>query len=327
VAPFHVIGPAVTQHPPPRDGLATAPAPYVSPLAAPADGPVAVLIMAHANPETFGRLVRALQHPAISIFVHLDERADATPFRERATSRVTFLEDRIANYWGAWTQVEAALRLLRAARAAGPFASYAVVSGDSLPLLPPEALLAELRAAPTRMSFRRVRPGSTPHRRVTGIFLPHLRWGRLRGKSRGMDSAIDPSEFDDLRAAMATAEAKASIDFDVFKSSQWMALSDPATVAILDLVRDDPAFVDIFRFSMIPDESFIVTALRRMDRRLPSTDSFMGFDWPGGQSPRVMMGAEDVGTIEASPCLFFRKFSDAGGAAAEAWLERLPRRS
>jgi hypothetical protein len=52
----------------------------------------------------------------------------------------------------------------------------------------------------------------------------------------------------------------------------------------------------------------------------------MGFDWPGGQSPRVMQTPEDLGPVEASPCLFFRKFSDESGAAAEAWLARLPGR-
>ncbi|MCU0887284.1 MAG: hypothetical protein MUF65_07060 [Rubritepida sp.] len=282
--------------------------------------------MAHANPATFGRLVGALDHPDVSVFVHLDQRAELAPFAALATPRVTFLEARIANYWGAWTQVEATLRLLRAARAAGPFTSYAVVSGDSLPLLPPAALLAELHAAPTRLSFRRVRPGSTPHRRVTGIYLPHVGWGRIRERVDWMERGLDPADFDDLRAAMATAEAKANIDFPVFKSSQWMALSDAAAEALLDLVESDRPFVDIFRFSLIPDESFIVTALHRLDRSLRSTDDFMGFDWPKGPSPRVILGPEHLPLVEASPGLFFRKFSDDGGAAADAWLARLPGR-
>ena len=165
---------------------------------------IAVLVIAHANPRTFERLVAALEHPCIEVFVHIDARADLALFQTAARRGVTFIPARTANFWASWTQVEIALRLLRAAKAAGPFASYALVSGDSLPLLLPEALVAALLRNPTALQFSTTRPGSRQFRRVTGIYLPHTRFGRLRDKLDFMDRGLDPKDFDDIIAAMGT---------------------------------------------------------------------------------------------------------------------------
>ena len=299
---------------------------------------IAVLVMAHANPAVFGRLVAALDHPRIRIFAHIEQRSDIEPFREAAGACVTFLKARIANLWGSWTQVEVMISLLRAAHAAGPFTSYVLVSGDSLPLLRPEALLRALEATPTALQFGRFEKNHPFHKRVSQIFAPSTGFGRLRERGNWMDvHRIDPSEFDDILAAMRTAKAKESFTFSVFKGSQWMAISESHLTALLDFLARDPTYSDIYRYSLIPDESYIHSALKQIEPKLPSRDAVMGLHWPHprGPSPLTLTSLDSLEVIGQARTLFFRKFSDEGldlvdavlaarrdwaGAVADGWL-------
>jgi hypothetical protein len=89
---------------------------------------IAVLVLAHANPGVFERLVRALSHPSIAIFCHIDAKADLAAFRTPSCAGVVFLEERVDINWGGYSMIEAELALFRAGRRAGPFAAYAVIS-------------------------------------------------------------------------------------------------------------------------------------------------------------------------------------------------------
>jgi len=287
------------------------------------DARIAVLVMAHANPAIFGRLTAALDHPRIRVFAHVELRSDITPFREQAGADVTFQEARIANLWGSWTQVEVMMGLLRTAHAAGPFTSYLLVSGDSLPLLQPDALLRALETTPTVLQFGRFEKNHPFHKRVSQIFLPSTGFGRLRERGNWMDvHRIDPSEFDDILAAMRTAKAKESFTFGVFKGSQWMAISEAHLTALLDFLARDPTYSEIYRYSLIPDESYIHSALKQIEPKLPSREALMGLHWPHprGPSPLTLTTMESLEIVGRTRTLFFRKFSDEGLELADAVL-------
>lgn len=295
------------QHPPP----------------APPPPRIAVLASGHANPLVFGRLAGALRHERIRLYAHIDARSDIAPFREAAGPAVRFLDRRVVNMWGAWSQVEAALGLLRAAHAEGPFDAYAFVSADCLPRLMPEALIAALAAVPTQTQFVRFPKDHIFHRRVTGIFLPHTGFGRLREITHWMDHLrIDPSEFDDILAAMRSARAKARIAFDVFKGSQWLSLSRRHLEALFGFLDREPDYTEIYRFSLIPDESFFQTALKQLFPNLRSRETLMGMHWPHprGPSPQTLRAPEDIAIVRQARTLFFRKFADDGLDLVDAVL-------
>jgi hypothetical protein len=291
--------------------------------AAEGDARIAVLVMGHANPAVFGRLTGALDHPRIRIFAHLDARTALDPFQEQAAADVHFLDKRVVNLWGAWSQVEAALRLMRAARAEGPFTSYVLISGDTLPLVLPEALIAALAATPTMLQFERFGPNHQFHKRVSGIFVGHSTFGRMREKGGWMDQLrLDPRDFDDILAAMRTARAKRNLGFTVFKGSQWMALSQPHLDALFDFFDRDPTYVEIYRYSLIPDESFFHSALKQLFPKLPSRDALMGLHWPQprGPSPLTLRLPDELPIVTETRTLFFRKFADDGLELADAVL-------
>ncbi|MGG5819732.1 beta-1,6-N-acetylglucosaminyltransferase [Falsiroseomonas sp. HW251] len=281
---------------------------------------IAVLVIAHANPASFANLVRALSHPRIQVVAHVDVRVDQRAFQTDATSDVVFVTDRIANFWADWSQIEVALRLMRTARSIGRFASHALISGDTLPLVTTDALVRTLAATPTMTMLQRIGPDTPYHKRVSGIFLPRTNYGRVRDGVHFLDRCILPEEFDDYLAAMRTAKAKREFTFTVWRGRQWIALSDRHVTEIEDLMDRDPAFVDIFRYSLIPDALFFQTALKLVAPKVPPRPGFMGWDWPTGPSPKTLTDPAELDTILSTRALFFRKFSDSGPALAEAVL-------
>jgi hypothetical protein len=281
---------------------------------------IAILVIAHANPRTFERLVAALQHPRIEVFVHIDARADLARFQGAARKGVTFIADRVANNWGAFTQIEVALNLLRAAQAAGPFASYVTISGDSLPLVENQALVAALNATPTALRLNHQLPSDKSYRRVRDVYAPATTIGRIRGMESHLDRVLTEADMVDLQRAIRSAELKRNIPFAVYKGSQWFAISDQHLAAVLDHFAASPDFVEIFRWSLIPDELFFHSALKLVDPAYESPGGIMAVDWKRKPKPFTLRDPREIELVQASDGLFFRKFCDDGLALVDAVL-------
>ena len=95
----------------------------------------AYLIIAHNEPEVFGTLLGLLDDERNDIFVHVDAKADIEQFCIFKTERAgLYFIDRMSVYWGDESQIAVELRLLRAARSAGRYDYYHLLSGVDLPL-------------------------------------------------------------------------------------------------------------------------------------------------------------------------------------------------
>ena len=281
---------------------------------------LAVLVIAHANPATFHRLVRALEHPEVGVFVHIDARADIARFQAGVGPGVTFLTDRIANHWGAFTQIEVALALLRTARAAGPFGAYAMISGDSLPLVTTDVLVQALSATPTALRLREQLPDDKSFQRVREVYLPATRLGRIRGHGSHLDRFLTAEDLAEMQRAIRVAALKAALPFRVFKGSQWISLSDRHLGLILDYAAANPEAMDVFRYSLIPDELFFHTLLREVDPAYESPGGIMEVDWTRKPKPFTLKNRTEVDLVYQSKSLFFRKFCDEGLPLVEAVL-------
>src|ERR1700751_2946071 len=104
---------------------------------------IALLLAAHAYPELLVRLIKRLEDPVASIFIHIDKRADIRPFaallRDRK-NRGVHLVPRVRCHWGTFGQVNASLSLLRAALADKDATMFILLSGQDYPLLTPKLM-------------------------------------------------------------------------------------------------------------------------------------------------------------------------------------------
>jgi hypothetical protein len=271
---------------------------------------IAVLVLAHANPGVFERLVRALSHPSIAIFCHIDAKADLAAFRTQSCASVVFLEERVDINWGGYSMIEAELALFRAARRAGPFAAYAVISGDCLPLFDNAALVASLASTPHTLLCQLQLPKDNNYLRLERIFLPDTSIGSFRGK-RYFERYLDPADFPLIERAMAIYRNPERLKIAYYKSSQWFSVSDELLARMFDYLAGNPLYEEIFRFTAMPDEAFFPTLLNIIQPAAKRHYALVDVDWTRQPLPYVMQALSDFDVVSASRSPFYRKFTDA----------------
>jgi len=280
---------------------------------------IAILVLAHANLAVFARLMQVLVHPNIKVFCHIDARADIGPFRASAPAGVTFLDHRLPIAWGAYSMIEAELALFRAARAAGPFAAYALISGDSLPLLENDALIAVLKTAPHLMPAHEQRPTDKGYFRFERLYLADTTIGHFRNKGFA-ERYLDPDDLPLIERAIRSRNLALRQSLRYFKASQWFAISDTYLARMFDYLAATPDFEEIFRFTAMADESFFPTLLHRIDPEAGREVQFMGVDWTRPQRPYTLALDTDFEGVAQAGTVFYRKFSDEGLGLVETVL-------
>jgi len=227
---------------------------------------VAYLILAHQHPELLARLIRRLLDANGLVAIHFDASCgDAFVSDLRALLGQDFgrlvLVDRVAVVWGEWSLVEATLNGLRAISQLDQQPDYVyLLSGSDYPIRPLHELdefLERNRGMEFIESFddrqhRWVKRGIQSERY---LYRFPFNWGKnprlfslatklqqMLGWTRRMPAGIEP-HF----------------------GSQWWVLTWVSCEAILKCC-DNPALVQFFRGTWVPDELFFQTMIRHVAR-------------------------------------------------------------
>jgi len=291
---------------------------------------VAILVLAHL-PAPLQCLLDVLDD-RFAVFVHLDAKTDAKPADLRLPPHATALEPRRAVHWGGWSMMQATLNLMQAAR---EHDVLALVSGDSLPLLPADELLATLTdggadriemlevaddptlaGQPREASFAR-HGWEQPWR-----FHNFVHWDdRLLNPFGAADTVrhygLRPDRADWLRGdtqrlvaeVLAGLPPRPRLFPRLLYGAQWWALSGQ-TVATLLPALHRPEVQDYFRFFPVPDEHMIHTVLGTLPapptRGTPMHTMPAGTALDGPALRQARAGNPDL--------LFARKFNPAMSA-------------
>lgn len=244
---------------------------------------IAILVLAH-RPAALQFLVDLLDG-RFAVFVHVDAKTDLAGIPLRVPAHVTMIEPRLEVFWGGWSMMRATFALINAARARGNFARYALISGDSLPVVPLHRLetvlldgtreYVELMKVPDDPSlagmdmeeatarhgwvqpWRLHNPVAWDHRLLNpfqrtaaaayyGVAQDRIDW--IRGDLEWLLRSI----LDDLRPARPFPS--------FWYGSQWWALTAETVEGLLpELAR--PEVQRFFRYIQVPDEHMIQTVL------------------------------------------------------------------
>lgn len=287
---------------------------------------IAYLILAHNTPNHLRRLIRALDSPEARFFVHVDRKADLAVFRRGLTqSNVVFIADRVAVYWGEFSQVSAIICLLRESQSSR--ADYfCLLSGSDYPLRGPR-YIQDFFARHQGREFMNLVPIPCP---AVGKLLDRVEQYRFQTPWNGFFAIRVVARLNDLlnrRLQFSRNYSRALHGLRPYGGSTWWALTNEACRHILDFIDDRPDVVRFFTHGYLPDESFFQTIIgnspfaARVDRNL----TFADWSRPGG-GPAVIdadhldtfLGAEAVladDTYGRGELLFARKFPDDS-----AWL-------
>jgi len=222
---------------------------------------IAFLVLAHTDPVQVGRLCRALDYRA-RIFVHLDAKTDIRPFLAQPMSEnVLFIKDRVRVSWAAFSQVEATLRLMRAALDSGhEFTHLMMLSGLDYPIKPLSTLHELLNQQPAHEFIRFIDATRTHYR----IYFDHY-W--FLEANPALPTRLDRSIRHGLGRALRPFLKKpspAAIGKVCWGSAYW-ALTSKCAAYILDFADSETDFVRWARSSFAVDEHFFHTIVGNSD--------------------------------------------------------------
>ncbi len=273
----------------------------------------AYLILCHDRPAQINALAAHTAAGGHDVYIHVDAKASiAHLIRTNASIRLVPRPSDVV--WGAWTQVEATLKLLAAARTSGRgYRYYHLLSGQCLPLLSHASLDAKLDAAAAAgTQFIECEP------------LPRAIWNDVDGGWHRVQiyfPAFFVSKYADVhlnffwpyirtwkRLGLRRPGYRRYAPY--YGGSQWFSLTEDCVRALFEAMRAQPGLARFFRHAFCSDELFFPTLLARTDYRAHAAGNGRYLRWPEGEekfSP-VMLTPDEWPRALASGCLFGRKF-------------------
>lgn len=102
---------------------------------------IAFMVTAYVDPEQLARLIKALSTKDRDFYIHIDAKIDITPFRSGVAAlhneNVFFIkdEDRVAVYWGGYSQIQSQLALMKTILESGvEYERIVHITGTDYPL-------------------------------------------------------------------------------------------------------------------------------------------------------------------------------------------------
>jgi hypothetical protein len=241
-------------------------------------------------------LVERLLGPEVSVFLHVDARANDSVFaeiqRRLETGLAARLLPRVPCRWGGWGIVEAVLLGLREALGAShDFEHFVVVSGQDYPLTPSGTIVDFLRAHDGR-SFLAQWP------------LPSPLWGA--------DGGCDRIRFwhANVRGHKIRLPYRRQYPPGLrpFGGSLYLTLARRAAIHVVEYGNRRPEVLRFHRHVWIPDELYVPTVLMNSEHAVDVIgENLWHIEWPPAPArhPEVL-------TVDAMPRL--RESATSGSA-------------
>jgi hypothetical protein len=251
------------------------------------------------------RLIRALDDPRHFFFVHVDRKVALRPFQAAVGEHrnVVLVPDRVDVEWAKLSVVQATLNTIRAATRSGrTFERYSLLSGSDYPI---------------------------KHKSVIR--------GRLTDSDREflrIDRTLTLAPGDSHRRVLKDLpEGRYFADFSPFHGSMFWSLSAACIRFVLEFVDANPAYLDIHRHVIAPDEVFFHSLVKRSPFAGAISQDFSDgvhpdqvhhanhfIDWPTFNRRKLLLESGDFDALLASDALFARKFDER---RSRKLLERL----
>lgn len=280
----------------------------------------AYLVMTHRPVDELGPLLRLIDDERNDVYLHLDKRVgkiDVDRLRQMVTRSRVHLVPRRAVVWAHASQVDAELRLFRAA-ATNPrhaYSHYHLISGQDLPLRTADEIHAYFGSQPdvNLVGFAHDPRGDVPPEirlRVDRYWLFQRLVARNRSSWLGRAQRLVVGV--QHRFGVARTAGRAFRGMHLVKGANWVSLTD---AAVQEILRNEGWVHKIARFSLAADEIYKQTILWNSAlrsslswSRMPEHASGNGrlVDWTRGRPYTWRSG--DIEALAASTELFARKF-------------------
>jgi hypothetical protein len=282
---------------------------------------LAIIVLAHDEPNLLALLLSALRHPRIRLYLHVDQRSQLPPF-ERALANanvegVTPLP-RHATAWASIELVDAALEgLVRGVRDGCDY--FLLISGRDFPLCTAAEIHAFAEAAGSR-SYLDHFPLPDPRWRFEGRDRTDFYTYTVLGRRETCIPRGEDSSFLSWKGRLLNEALRARSAFQgrrrfpayarPFGGSQWWNLSRQAAEYVLGFLDAHPDYRRYHEHTLVPDELFfqsILAGTAFSDEHEVVDDNLRFMRWPQRESHPRVLTMDDLEALRKSEELFCRK--------------------
>ncbi len=277
---------------------------------------LACLILAHRGAPVLACTAPVFDAAGWDIFVHLDAKANRAAYLEAlgpSAKLCRFVENPVRVFWGGYSMIRAQVTLLAAARAAGFYDKFLLISDDTLPLFPPAHLNLILEQDGDFITAVQEHPGTKVHTEYHKFYCYDHPATTMAGPRRDDETEIDAA----LEAAVleiAALRRRGKKNIGIACGSQFWALTNDSVDYVLLALANDKHLVESFQYARLPDETLFQSIL--MNGRYqggivrgPVLADFHSQD--GG--PRVLDAIESLPWDLEAYQLFVRKVAPTAG--------------
>ena len=259
---------------------------------------IAALIRAYHRPEQLALLLDRLEGDLWAPFVHIDRKADIGQF-DACRAKAAFLTDRVQVNWGGLSQVEAAMRLLRAAIADPTITHFYLMSGECYPVKSDAQIRARIESFP---------PGSANLMELTAMPVSHKPIERYT--RRWLHDVRNPVAWRILRRLFPRLPDRSLAGLrgiHLHGGGAWWLFERQAIEAFLRFIDGNRWYWRSFRHTDCPDEMMLHSLVAPLGIRIGG-DSPTADTWIQGKAhPETVTEAMHRDFTEG-PALFGRKY-------------------
>ncbi|MGZ8558334.1 MAG: beta-1,6-N-acetylglucosaminyltransferase [Chitinophagaceae bacterium] len=261
---------------------------------------IAHLILTHKNPGQLNMLVKVLDHPSCTCFIHIDNKTPIEPFLFIGKQeRVYFIRKRIPVYWAGYGTIQATINGFQEILPLG-YDYVNVISGQDFPLKNAEEIYSYIKNRKGTEFITCQSIEGEWKQAAARVRKYHLINWRIPGRFR-LEKVIN----------WLLPTRKFPFDHKIVGRANWFTLSKEAILFCLDFLNQHPELVRYYKLCWGADEFIFSTILYNSHFNEKIVDNLVYVDWTGRADghPRIL-GMEDLPKLKTTEKLFARKFDE-----------------
>lgn len=221
--------------------------------------------------------------------------------------RISYILNRVDVHWSGFSQVQATLNLMEAAKNDN-HDYYAYISGVDYPIKPNKWLEERLATGGEYMHIHRI--GEDPF-----APLSRYKYYYFTDQYDRRDKASYRTRFFIwLQKRLRSLHISKSIPFALYTGASWFVLSRDCIVYILRVTKEQKKYYRFFKTGFCPDEGYFQTIVGNSDFYKHIRGYLSYADWTVNPGPALLDESYLPKLAEATEKFFARKFTDDSAA-------------
>lgn len=266
----------------------------------------AYLIAAHNQFGLLQKLVDLLDNERVDIYIHIDKKCKQLPEIKTNKSGVFYVEPVNVN-WGAYSQIQYELNMLKKATKCGKYEYLHIISGVDLPLKSQDEILTyfDNNKGKEFVQILDKLPTGTIAKRISKYYLLQQYAGRDENTFRTKWVGRLQRLLLKIQGVMKVDRTK-KIGMEIKYGANWVSITEECALYILS---KEKFIKKHFKYSLCADEVYKQTLIWNSPyKNKLSQDNIRYIDWERGTPYTFRI--TDYDELIASEALFARKFDE-----------------